>query len=50
MQALMLLRLNWDRYGPLGIEMLAVAVDGDRSCPLGMGMVHGLLTEREAWG
>jgi len=29
--------------------MLAMAVDGDQYCPLGVGMVHGLLTEREAW-
>ena len=39
-------RLPGDQQGSLGIEMLATAVNGDRSCPLGIGMG---LAEREAW-
>ncbi len=42
----MLSRLPGDQHGPLGVEMLAMAVNRDRSCPLGIGMV---LAEREAW-
>ena len=46
----MMVRLHGDQQGPLGTEMLAMAVHEDQSCPLGTEMVHGLLTEREAWG
>lgn len=45
----MLARLHGDLQGPLGIEMLAMAVNGDQSCSPGIAMVHYLLAEMEAW-